>query len=349
MTPTRLEAIIAIHLESDVDQLEASLAHWTDHLQTHDWLSVHFVGNGGFFPETKVGVPDRARFSVVESSRSKASNLNFAGATASAQLLAVFDIDSRVNSKCLELAVEALELGSNALIQGPKLIDLSRCSHWYQYLLALEQLISAYSGYRRRYRSFSATSHLGAGCYLGSILMNQIQFNDNVLAEDVEFSIRAQAAPGVMTVWDDAIWSSEAPPATSIAAVLQRHRWMCGWREVLVGWLTGSIEQPTKATRLYWADILATALLLNLTPIVAAIALGNGSALRSAAIFSACCYAAGLGGLGGLGLERLRQERRLIFHGFPGLPILFLVNAAAAVVAILAPRKTFNVTSKVRG
>ncbi|MCU1395931.1 MAG: glycosyl transferase, family 2 [Ilumatobacteraceae bacterium] len=186
-------------------------------------------------------------------STSKASNLVRASCVVSGSPISVLlDADTR---PVLEMPLSSGLSGDFDIIQFPRLIRREKGSI-IESVVAIETATKVLTVYPLRYLICSVAYLGGSGAVLHCAALAEL--DPSMLLEDVDLSIRALLAGGIVSFNESALFSEEAP-ASLRAWHRQRRRWASGWVQLAIKYATllvGFGELPIRA-RLCWLWLLA--------------------------------------------------------------------------------------------
>lgn len=202
-------------------------------------------------------------------SRTKSENLNYASGLATGEMSVLLDSDHRVAGDCLGRAWRWLD-GGYDVVQG-------RCKvrNGEESLIAriVEVEFEVIYGLQHPSKSiiFDTSLFGGSNGYWKTSALRQVRFDENMLTEDIDSTIRGILA-GCRFVMDRSIISTELAPNTLKGLWYQRKRWSQGWFQCSIKyqipmWTTPHLNPAQKflwTTLLSWRlgyDFLSTMLL----------------------------------------------------------------------------------------
>ncbi|MBD2259232.1 glycosyltransferase family 2 protein [Pseudanabaena sp. FACHB-2040] len=166
----------------------------------------------------------------VESSTSKAQNLNAALQIATGKMTCIFDADHHPGADCLIRAWQWLQQGQYDLVQGRNIIR-NHGENWLTQLIAVEfECLYGVSHYGRSLLVDTALFG-GSNGYWRTSALRRVCFRATMLTEDIDATLRA-LLKGYRIVHDPQILTTELAPEDVPTLWSQRRRWSQGWLEV---------------------------------------------------------------------------------------------------------------------
>jgi len=209
----------------------------------------------------------------VESSSSKAQNVNAALPFAKGEFTGIFDADHRPAPDSFRRAWLWLSHDAD-VVQGHCVIR-NGATNWLTRLVTVEfeQIYAAAHPGSARLRGFAIFG--GSNGYWKTSLLRSIRMRKTMMTEDIDATMRA-VAEGHRIVCDPRLISTELAPATLRSLAHQRLRWAQGWFQVTLRhtWLmlkSPHLDSGQKLASLYmlpWRDMFPW-MSLQIFPILA--------------------------------------------------------------------------------
>ena len=257
--PGRLQVVLAYNTPKDMPEIEARLRQIAH-------------ANPRFIPMR------------VQSSTSKAQNVNFALPFASGAFTAVFDADHQPDPECFRRAWRWISHGAD-VVQGHCFIRNGQAS-WVARMVAVEfeQIYCVSHPGRARLHGFGIFG--GSNGYWRTDLLRELRMHGFMLTEDIDSSMRA-VVRGRKIVSDPYLVSRELAPETMTALTKQRLRWAQGWLQISLKWVIPALRSPNLSVRqkigmiqlLAWREIYPW-VSMQIIPLVAWWAVREGSLWR---------------------------------------------------------------------
>jgi cellulose synthase/poly-beta-1,6-N-acetylglucosamine synthase-like glycosyltransferase len=216
----------------------------------------------------------------------KAAATNYALRFATGQVIGIFDADHSLAPDLVRRAVVHLQNPSVGCARGRCRI-INRCQNFLTQLVALERDVVERLGIvgAFRYGGF-ANFGGGHGFFRRDIFEKLGFFDERVLTEDIEFSVKLHLA-GYSIIADPEMQSFEEASPTLSAWFHQRKRWSRGWMQIArfhVGpILTATIPAVKKIDMLVaLSSSLSPGLLIAIFPLLAMAVLGYNTSCFSA-------------------------------------------------------------------
>ena len=201
----------------------------------------------------------------VESSESKAENINAALSLVTGEIVGILDADHHPQPDCFERAWRWFERGYD-VVQGRNVVRNSE-TNFLTKMIAVEFEVTY--GVCHAARSLFVDTGIfgGSNGYWKTEVLREIRFDATMLTEDIDATSRALLA-GHRILNDRSIISTELAPTDLPAFWYQRQRWAQGWLEVSLKFQMGFWKSPHMniSQKVYWTYLL---LYRELYPILA--------------------------------------------------------------------------------
>ncbi len=208
----------------------------------------------------------------------KAAATNYALQFATGQIIGIFDADHSLEPDLIRLAVARLQSPSAGCVRG-RCRTINRGQNLLTNVVALERDIVERFGIYGAYR-YGGFANFGGGhgFFPREILEKFGPFNEDILTEDIDYSVALHLA-GFEIVVDPQMQSFEEAPPTVAAWFHQRKRWSRGWMQIarsrLPEIVSASISAVKKINMLVaFSSSFASGLLVAIFPLLALTVLG---------------------------------------------------------------------------
>lgn len=248
----RASAIIAAYLPNEAPIIEATVEAFL-RVQYPAPLQVILAYNSPKdMPEIEQRLRDIAardpRFVPmrIQTSTSKAQNVNAALPYATGEFIAVFDADHQPDPDSFRRAWRWISHGAD-VVQGHCFIRNGGES-WVARMVAIEfeQIYAVSHPGRARLHGFGIFG--GSNGYWRAPLLRQLRMHGFMLTEDIDSSMRA-VVRGRRIVSDPYLVSRELAPETMQALTKQRLRWAQGWLQISMKWMKPALRSPQLSVR----------------------------------------------------------------------------------------------------
>jgi cellulose synthase/poly-beta-1,6-N-acetylglucosamine synthase-like glycosyltransferase/GGDEF domain-containing protein len=175
----------------------------------------------------------------VQTSTSKAQNVNAALAYATGEFTAVFDADHQPDPESFRRGWRWLSHGAD-VVQGHCFIRNGAAS-WVARMVAIEfeQIYAVSHPGRARLHGFGIFG--GSNGYWRTDLLRELRMHGFMLTEDIDSSMRA-VVRGRQIISDPYLVSRELAPETMGALTKQRLRWAQGWLQISLKWIVPALR-----------------------------------------------------------------------------------------------------------
>ncbi len=161
----------------------------------------------------------------------KAAATNYALQFATGQIIGIFDADHSLAPDLVRRAVAHLQSHTVGCVRGRCRI-INRRQNFLTHLVTLERDVVERLGIVGAFRYGGFANFGGGHGFFRRDIFNQLGFFDEkVLTEDIEFSVKLHLA-GYSIISDPHMQSFEEAPPTLIAWFQQRKRWSRGWMQI---------------------------------------------------------------------------------------------------------------------
>ncbi len=217
----------------------------------------------------------------VESSESKAENINAALSLVTGEIVGILDADHHPQPDCFQRAWRWFERGYD-VVQGRNVVRNSE-TNFLTKMIAVEFEVTY--GVCHAARSLFVDTGIfgGSNGYWKTDVLREIRFDATMLTEDIDATSRALLA-GHRILNDRSIVSTELAPTDLPAFWYQRQRWAQGWLEVSLKFQMGFWKSPHMSVpqKIYWTYLLLyrelyPILALQIYPILISLLLIQGS------------------------------------------------------------------------
>ncbi len=258
-----VSVVVAAYLPNEQEIIEETLIHWLTRVEVPaaGWELILAYNTPTWLPvEAKLHQMAR-RYPVlvllpVDSSHSKAENLNAALGVVRGEMTCVFDADHHPAPDCLWRAWQWLATGKYDGVQGRNIIRNAQ-DNWLTHLVAVE--FECTYGVSHYGRSLLADTALfgGSNGYWRTAALQELGFSPTRLTEDIDATVRGLLR-GRRLVHDPAIITTELAPNQLRGLWLQRQRWSQGWLEVAGLYLGRVARSPylDPVQKSYWLMML---------------------------------------------------------------------------------------------
>lgn len=231
--------VVPCYLPSEACIIKETLRHLLENIQFVDCLEVHLAYNTPkemaleqeLAAMANQSQPGRRLFThCVPGSTSKAQNLNYIIPKLQSKYVALYDADHHPDPRSLAIAIQYLKDSGLDCVQGSTYI---REGWWLFRLLIHAEFFMTYFVILPTMEVVSGTGLFGGSnaVWIGD-KMRGLQFDDSILTEDIEFSLRAILQHGVTFGYLPECRSGELVPASFKSLWKQRTRWATGWDQV---------------------------------------------------------------------------------------------------------------------
>lgn len=236
MTVPKTTFIVSAYLPNEVEVLEATLINIIEKVKRpKDGIEVILGYNTPHMDPLELKLRELAYrypeliLANAYKSKSKSENLNYTLEIASGEMIVLLDADHIVMPDCLSKAWRWLVKGYDA-VQGR-----CRVRNGGESLITrlVEVEFDVIYGVNHFAKTIVFDSSLfgGSNGYWKSSVIKRVKFNEKLLTEDIDASLRAILS-GARIIHDRSIISSETAPETIGDLWFQRKRWAQGWFQV---------------------------------------------------------------------------------------------------------------------
>lgn len=258
-----VSVVVAAYLPNEQEIIEETLLHWLTQVDSPaaGWELILAYNTPTWLPvEARLHQLARRYPALVllpvESSHSKAENLNAALNMVRGEMTCVFDADHHPAPDCLRRAWAWLATGQYDGVQGRNIIRNAQ-DNWITHLVAVE--FECTYGVSHYGRSLLADTALfgGSNGYWRTAALRDLGFSPARLTEDIDATVRGLLR-GRRLVHDPAIITTELAPNQLRGLWLQRQRWSQGWLEVAGMYLNPVARSPylDPVQKAYWLLML---------------------------------------------------------------------------------------------
>lgn len=283
-------AIIAAYLPNEAPIIEATVAAFL-RVQYPASLQIILAYNT---PRDMPDIEERLREMAredprfvpmrVQTSTSKAQNVNAALPYVTGEFTAVFDADHQPDPESFRRGWRWLSHGAD-VVQGHCFIRNGAAS-WVAKMVAIEfeQIYAVSHPGRARLHGFGIFG--GSNGYWRTDLLRELRMHGFMLTEDIDSSMRA-VVRGRRIVSDPYLVSRELAPETLSALTKQRLRWAQGWLQISLKWVIPALRARNLTVRqklgmlqlLAWREVYPW-VSMQILPLIAWWAVQAGSLAR---------------------------------------------------------------------